>query len=134
MSKWKKKKHLTDFEIKELKDKKLIEGRKPNFHISSSVANVTGEKSDYIKQRGFKDEHYKRMVLDFIKEYGSATRQDIDKLILDILPKVLDKKQKSNKIRNMIYAMSKKDKTIKNQGTVRYPKWVLSSSKTDNVK
>src|SRR5690606_28956012 len=101
-----KKKHLTDFEIKELKDKKLIEGRKPNFHISSSVANVTGEKSDYIKQRSFKDEHYKRIVLDFIKEYGSATRQDIDKLILDILPKVLDKKQKSNKIRNMIYAMS----------------------------
>ncbi|HTO14439.1 MAG TPA: RNA-binding domain-containing protein [Gelidibacter sp.] len=129
-----KKKHLTDFEIKELKDKKLIEGRKPNFFISSSLATITGEKSDYIKQRGFKDEHYKRMVLDFIKEYGSATRQDIDKLILDILPKVLDKKQKSNKIRNMIYAMSKKDKTIKNQGTVRYPKWVLSSSKTDNVK
>jgi len=122
-------KSLTDFEIKELKDKKLIEGRKPNFYISSSVANLTDEKSHYIKQRGFKDEHYKKMILDFIKEYGSATKQDIDKLILDLLPKVLDENQKSNKIRNLIYNLSKKDEAIINQGTIRYPKWVLSSSK-----
>lgn len=122
-------KNLTDYEIKELKDKKLIEGRKPNFYISSSIANLTDEKSHYIKQRGFKDDHYKKMILDFIKEYGSATKQDIDKLILDLLPKVLDENQKSNKIRNLIYNLSKKDEAIRNQGTIRYPKWVLSSSK-----
>ncbi|HET8803680.1 MAG TPA: transcriptional regulator, partial [Aequorivita sp.] len=122
-------KSLSDFEIKELKTKKLIEGRKPNFYISSNVANVTGEKSEYIKQRGFRDEHYKKMIIGFIEKYGSASKKDIDKLILDILPKVLDEKQKSNKIRNMIYAMSKKEKTIINQGTIRYPKWAISPSK-----
>lgn len=120
---------LSDSEIKELKSRNLIEGRKPNFYISSIIASVMGEKSDYIKQRGFKDGHYKQMILDFIKEYGSASKQDIDKLILDILPKVLDEKQKSNKIRNLIYNLSKKEEVIENQGTVRYPKWVLSSSK-----
>ena len=29
-----------------------------------------------------------------------------------------------NKIRNLVYAMSKKDKTIENIGTNRFPKWI----------
>ncbi|HRX28867.1 MAG TPA: putative DNA binding domain-containing protein [Saprospiraceae bacterium] len=123
-----KQKVLTDSEISSLKSKKLIEGRKPNFHISSSVATATGQKADYIKQRGFKDTHYKQMILDFITEYGSASKNDIDKLLLDILPKILDEKQKANKVRNIVYAMSRKDKTIENEGTIRYPKWIKSLS------
>jgi ATP-dependent DNA helicase RecG len=42
-------------------------------------------------------------------------------LILDILPSILDKTKKGNKIRNIVYAMSKKDKTIENKGTKRKP-------------
>jgi ATP-dependent DNA helicase RecG len=124
-----KQKPLTASEITTLKSKKLIEGRKPNFHISSDVANATGERDVYIKQRGFKDEHYKKMTIEYIQKYGSISKQEIDKLILDILPNVLDEKQKANKIRNIIYAMSKRDESITNRGTSRYPKWILSSSK-----
>jgi ATP-dependent DNA helicase RecG len=124
-----KQKPLTASEITTLKSKKLIEGRKPNFHISSDVANATGERDVYIKQRGFKDEHYKKMIIEYIQKYGSISKQEIDKLILDILPNVLDEKQKANKIRNIIYAMSKRDESITNRGTSRYPKWILSSSK-----
>lgn len=126
-----KNKTITDEEARQLRAKKLIEGRKPNYHISSLVAVVTGEKADYIKQRGFKDSHYKQMIIDFIKEYGSASKKDIDKLLLDLLPKILDNKQKANKVRNIVYSMSKKDQTIKNEGTNRYPKWILSLSKID---
>ena len=64
------------------------------------------------------------MILEFIDKYGSASKEDIDKLVLDLLPKVLDEGQRSNKVRNLIYAMSKRDKTIKNAGTSRYPKWI----------
>ncbi|MEY3498802.1 MAG: hypothetical protein RL308_471 [Bacteroidota bacterium] len=124
-----KNKILTTEEVTVLKAKNLIEGRKPNFYISSDVAKAVGERDVYIKQRGFKDEHYKKMIIDYIKKYNSASKQEIDTLILDILPKVLDEKQKVNKIRNIIYSLSKRDKTIVNQGTSRYPKWVLSSSK-----
>ncbi|WP_348799155.1 hypothetical protein [Flavobacterium adhaerens] len=42
---------------------------------------------------------------------------------LDILPDVLDKQQKENKVRNLIYAMHKKDTTIVNKGTSRKPIW-----------
>ena len=69
------------------------------------------------------------MILDYIKQYGFATKTNIDHLILDILPAVLDEKQKANKVRNLIYALSKREKHIENQGSVRYPKWTLTSSK-----
>ena len=124
-----KNKLITPNEIKLLKAKKLIEGRKPNFYISSKLAGVANEKEDYIKQRGFKDVHYKQLIIELITKYGSTSKSEIDKLLLDILPSILDKQQKENKVRNIIYSMSKRDKTIENKGTTRYPKWVLSSSK-----
>ncbi len=129
MDKVAKKKPISEAEAKEFKTRRLIEGRKPNFYISSHIAKATGEKASYIKQRGFKDEHYKKMILEFISKYGKASKSEIDKLLLDILPSVLDDKQKANKIRNIVYSMSKRDKTIENQGTTRYPEWILSSSK-----
>ena len=121
---------LSDDGIKILKSKKLIEGRKPNFYISSDVAGVTGEKASYIKHRGFKDEHYKKMILEYLNTYKQASKKDINDLILDILSSALDKERKNNKIRNIIYSMSKKDKTIVNTGTKRNPIWTLSLSKT----
>ena len=127
LDKVQKKKELSDAEVRLLKTKSLIEGRKPNFHISVSVAEKTEQKADYIKARGFRDDHYKAMILEFIDRYGSASKADIGKLVLDLLPKVLDESQRSNKVRNLIYAMSKRDRTIRNSGTSRYPKWIRNN-------
>ena len=66
-------------------------------------------------------------ILEYLDKCKYVTKEDIDKLLLDILPGVLDESQRKNKIRNLIYAMSKKDKTIINKGTNRYPKWVRVS-------
>jgi len=118
-----KNKHISDDEARELKRGKLIEGRKPNYFVSSHIAAATGEKASYIRNRGFKDKHYKDLILKFLDEYGSSSKVDIDRLILDILPEVLDKKQRENKVRNILYSMSKKDKSIVNQGTNRKPIW-----------
>lgn len=123
LDKVQKKQEITDDGAKLLKKKNFIEGRKPNYHVSAELAEITGEKADYIRNRGFKDEHYKKMVLDYLDKYGYASKEDIDKLILDILPDVLDKQQKENKVRNLIYAMHKKDTTIVNKGTSRKPIW-----------
>lgn len=123
LDKVQKHKELSDEEIKHLKEKGLIEGRKPNFHFSLGIAEKADQKAEYIKNRGFKDAHYKDLILEFIDKYGSASKEDIDKLILDILPSVLDEDQKENKVRNLVYAMSKRDRTIINSGTVRKPVW-----------
>ncbi|MCF6242974.1 MAG: putative DNA binding domain-containing protein [Bacteroidales bacterium] len=119
-----KNKLLTKSEIKELRKKKLIEGRKPNFYISSSVAKATGEMENYIRMRGLKDDYYKELILQFIEKNKSANKQEIEKLIIDLLPDILDDKKKKNKVRNIIYAMSKKDNSIINIGSRRHPKWI----------
>ena len=98
------------------------QGRKPNIHVSAKIAEATQDQSTYIKLRGFKDEHYKKLILEYLDKYKQASKTDIDELILDILPDILDEEKKQNKVRNLIYAMSKKDKTIANKGTTRYPK------------
>ena len=63
------------------------------------------------------------MILEYLDKYNNANKQDIDKLILDILPDILDENKKANKVRNLVYAMSKREKTIINTGTTRNPIW-----------
>ena len=115
--------NITDEGAKLLKAKNLLEGRKPNYYISSKVAEITNQRAGYLKNRGLKDKHYKELVLEYVAKYGTATKEDIDKLILDILPAILDEKQKQNKVRNLLYAMHKRDKSIENEGTNRKPLW-----------
>jgi ATP-dependent DNA helicase RecG len=123
---------ITEDAAKLLKRKGFIEGRKPDYFISAQIAEATNQKAAYIKNRGLKDDHYKKLVIDLIGQYGKANKEDIDRLLLDILPAVLDEQKKKNKVRNLVYAMHKKDQTIENQGTTRNPLWILSSSKTND--
>lgn len=107
---------LSENEQKRLKQKKLIEGRRPNFYVSASVAKATGREVEYVLDSGLEDNHYKTLVLKLIQEFGSATPQQINKLLLPKLPAVLDEKQKKAKVRNLIQTMAKIDGTIRNAG------------------
>ena len=124
-----KKQQITDEAAKLLKSKDLIEVRKPQYFVSSIIAEIVNEKAGYIRNRGFKEIHYKNLVLEFLDKYGQASKDDVDKLILDILPEFLDKQQKANKVKNLLYAMSKRYKTIENKGINRNPIWKKSLSK-----
>jgi ATP-dependent DNA helicase RecG len=129
LDKVQKKVELTEKEIKWLKGKKLIEGRKPNFYIAGTLAKITGDKAAYIKNRAFDKGHYKKMIINFIKKYKKASRTDIDNLLMDKLSDVLTPKQKRNKIRNLLYEMSRKDGTIHNASTsTANPEWELTNN------
>ena len=129
LDKVQKKIELTDYEIKRLREKKLIEGRKPNFFISVTIAKVTGHKAAYIKNRAFDKGYYKVLIFDFIKKYKKASRNDIDNLLMDKLSDVLTPLQKRNKIRNLLYEMSKKDGTIYNASTsTANPEWMVTGN------
>lgn len=106
-----KRKPLTDEQVKHLRQQGLIEGRKPNFHFSARVAQQSDSRAQYILNRGFDDQHYKRMITDYIEKFGSAKRSDIDGLLLDKLPEVLDEKQKHHKIKNLL-------QSLKNHGVI----------------
>jgi len=114
-------KTLTDNEIKTLKGKKLIEGRKPNFYISLDVAKLTGEKEDYIKLKGFNEDYYADLITKYLKKFKKATRSDIKELLFDKLPDILSEKQKDDKIKNLLQKM-KGQSTIKLDET---RKWIL---------
>lgn len=100
LDKVQKNKLLDESEIKELKTKLLIEGRKPNFHISSSVAVETGQTTEYIKMQGIDDDYIQKVVVDYLKKFGSGKRTDFEEILLDKLSEVLDIEQKKNKIKN----------------------------------
>jgi ATP-dependent DNA helicase RecG len=128
LDKVQKKRTLTSSEERHLKSKRLIEGRKPNYFLSATVAKITGNMGEYIKNRSFDDRYFKDLILEFIRKNDHATKEDIDHLLLDKLPAVLDENQKKNKVRNLIYALSKKEYTIVNQGTNRNPLWKLDGN------
>lgn len=67
------------------------------------------------------------MIISFIKKFGAASRNDIDKLLLDKLSDVLNEKQKLKKINNLLNEMVSKDQTIKNIGSKRKSKWTLTA-------
>ena len=100
----------------------------PNLLVAADVAAAMGDKTAYVRNRAFDDAHYKKMIISFITEYGSASRKDIDNLLLDKLSDALDEQQKKNKVRNLIYAMANKDNTIVNKGSSAKPHWVLTGN------
>lgn len=107
-----KQKSLSDIEIKSLKGKYLIEGRKPNFHISSDVAAATGEKTDYMKQRGIDDKYCQKMIVEYLEKFNQGTRVDFENLLLEKLPDILDIKQKKNKIKNNLQILRRSGQIV----------------------
>jgi ATP-dependent DNA helicase RecG len=69
------------------------------------VAAWTDDKARYIRNRGLDDGYYRELIVDYLKRYGQASRQDIDALLLPKLPDVLDATQQGHKIRNLMQAM-----------------------------
>ncbi len=127
LDKIQKKKNVSNDELLQLRNLGFIEGRKPNLFISSKVAAGTSDealKAQYIKHRGFDDEHYKRLIIDYIKIYGSANRKDIDSLLFEMLSGRLDNRQKLNKIGNLLGSLRRK-KIIINNGSSKKPNYVL---------
>lgn len=122
-----KKRPLSKGEAGELKALKLLEGRAPNYFVSSKVAEWTSQKASYIRNRGFDDAYYQRLVVEYLQKYAQATRKDLDDLLLPKLPEVLDAKKKQNKVRNLLQAM-RRARLITRTGAKNTGIWSLNKS------
>lgn len=116
---------LEDAVIKRLRRANLIEGRKPNLHVSATVAAATASKADYILTRAQDDDYYTKLIRDYLVKFGFATRKEIDKLLWGKLSEALDEKQKQNKIGNLITNMRRSGKII-NIGSRKGPIWKIA--------
>lgn len=112
LDKVQKKKKLKTEEISILRERKLIEGRKPNFIISASVAEKTEQKANYTLLKGIDDDYCKKIIEDYIIKFKKAKNKDLQKLLINKLPDRLSYKQKVHKIKNLLQAM-KKEQRIK---------------------
>ena len=75
-------------------------------HSSKQVS--AREKASYIKNKGFDDDYYRKLVLEFLRKFGTASREDIHKLLVDKLPGTLTQKQKFYKVGNLLAYLRKK--------------------------
>ncbi len=116
---------LTNDALKYLRKRGFVEGRKNILYLSSDVVKATNHpklKAEYIKNKGFDDEHYKDLILEYIKKWGKASRRDIDTLLLDKLPNSLSQKQKISKVGNLLTSLRKQGEIITGKGR----SWVLN--------
>jgi ATP-dependent DNA helicase RecG len=110
--------------VRRLRRAGLVEGRRPNVHVSAAVAQATAAKADYILMRGQDDAFYEQLVLDLLSRFGSATRRDIDNLLLEKLGDRLDESQKRNKVALLLTRL-RRARRIRNAGSRKAPRWVL---------
>ncbi len=101
---------LDDDQIRLLRSKGLIEGRKPNFFIAKRVAQKTGQKAEYSKNTGLPDEAILSFILKALSEHGDMERSEIDRLIWDVLPVWMDDKKKRTKIENYLRSLRENKK------------------------
>jgi ATP-dependent DNA helicase RecG len=119
-----KKRPLTDEAIKHLRKLGLIEGRRPNVFLSAAVALEAEDRTTYTKHRGMDKVYYKDLIVKHLEQFGEATRDDIDRLLLDKLSSALGDDQKANRIRNLLFEMSREG-IIENLEKRPKSRWVL---------
>ncbi|MNT66336.1 hypothetical protein D3C72_2043970 [compost metagenome] len=127
LDKVQKKKSLSDHEESELRRKKLIEGRKPNYFIGLHVAQKSGDKAGYTKNKAFDNQYYLDLILKALSQHTTMSRAEIDELLWNKLPDWMTDDQKKKKVENLIMELRKLNKII-NKGTRKNSSWELLSS------
>ena len=117
-------KPLLDEEIKVLREKKLIEGRKPNFIIAKEVLQTAGMKAEYTKNKGMNNQYYRDLIITALKQHTTLTRKDVNDLLFDKLPDYMSEKQKIIKVANILGYL-RQHHLIVNNGSDSHPIWKL---------
>lgn len=116
---------ITDDAIRHLRRTKLIEGRKPNFHVSAQVAAATSMMADYVRTRAQDDDFYAKLLTDYLAGAGTASRHEVNQLLLNKLSDALTTEQKLKKVANLLTKFRRQG-LIVNTGTRAAPQWKLA--------
>jgi ATP-dependent DNA helicase RecG len=115
LDKVQKRKSITEGELKYLKKRKFVEGRKNNFYLSYCVVKPTEDEeliSEYVANKSFDDEYFKKLILEYIEKQGKTRRKAIDNYIIPKLSAVLSEEQKKDKVRNFLSSLRMNGKII----------------------
>lgn len=108
-----------------LRKHKLVEGRANSLYLSAEVAQTMDEEAQYIKNKGFDDQYYRDMIIDYLEKFGKAQKKDFRKLLWDKFPEVLTDRQKERKILTLLTYLKKKGKIETDSTNQQTCNWVL---------
>jgi len=118
-------KTLSDEEITRLRNKHLIEGRKPKVYIAKHIAQKVGQKIEYSGHKGLGNKRCEEFLLTALRDHKSLSRKEIDELLWPLLPDLLNEKQKKDKITNMLIKLRKLEK-ISNKSKGPNSDWFIN--------
>jgi ATP-dependent DNA helicase RecG len=111
-----------------LKRAKLIEGRRPHLHVSALIAAAAGNKATYIRRRALDDAYYAKLLTELLRKFGTASRAEINQMLVPKLSETLTEEKKLSKINNLLTKW-RKSGLIRNLGSDRTPRWALAEKK-----
>ena len=126
LDKLQKKVRISQEDAKQLRKKKLIEGRYPNVYPAAVIAENTQKVEEYLENRAFDDAFYVQQILHFICIKKSASRSDIRKWLKDKLSNALTDEQKESKIGNLLSVTMRGQGLIHNVGGTGHSVWQLT--------
>lgn len=83
----------------------MLEGRAPNLFLSARAAEEMDDdaiKAQYIRNRSFDDDYFKKMIVSYLENFHSASRNAFVELLFDKLSDSLSERQKVKKISNLL--------------------------------
>lgn len=108
-----------------LRKHKLVEGRANSLYLSAEVSQTIDEEAQYIKNKGFDDQYYRDMIIDYLEKFGKAQKKDFRKLLWDKFPEILTDGQKERKILTLLTYLKKKGKIETDSSNQQTSNWVL---------
>ena len=109
-------KTLPDNTIALLKQKKLIEGRKPHYHLSKGIAMAIGEGVEYLETVGVNPQLIKEHICNALREIGPLKRAELTRLIDKLMPGGISEKTKYSLFSRLITELSTQEHRIHNIG------------------
>lgn len=125
LDKVQKKEVISKEEYSLLRKAGLVEGRYPHIFVSYKVANMVGKPVEYVKNKGLDKDVYEQLVINALKTMTNAKVSDIKAVLEGALPAIMDEKQQTKKVSNILQAM-KREGIVNVEGTGHKAKWMLS--------
>ena len=118
-------KEISKEAAKHLRNLGVIEGKMPNVYISAKIAESIDERAQYVKNKAFDEEAYRKWIISYLENFGKGKKKDFIKLLEDKLPDYLNDKQKESKVRNLLKKMKNEEIITTDSGNKRLANWVL---------
>lgn len=126
LDKVQKKEVISKEEYSLLRKAGLVEGRYPHIFVSYKVANMVGKPVEYVKNKGLNKDVYEQLVINALKTMTKAKVSEIKAVLEGALPAIMDEKQQTKKVSNILQAM-KREGIVNVEGTGHKARWMLVS-------